>query len=184
MTIKKTNKFIFFSFKSNDEISKKFNLKFSFPDNYMLEDDGNTYVFLHNFREFTILEQNYLMILIGMKLFNFSKNYNFSISNLNDKRFLANVTLGWELGHYKFDKFKTKKHLNNNNKNLNVPKDVRDLADVIFMVRDLINTPANLLGPKEINDIADDQLKKMVDSKTTYALVRRGRCGIFNHKAT
>ena len=36
------------------------------------------------------------------------------------------------------------------------------------MVRDLINTPANLLGPKEINDIADDQLKKMVDSKKVY----------------
>ena len=110
MTIKKKNKSIFFSFKSNDETSKKFNRKFSFPDNYMLEDDFNIHIFLHNFSEFTTLEKNYFMILIGMKLFNFSKNFNFSISNLNDERYLANVTLGWKLGQYKFEKFKSKKN--------------------------------------------------------------------------
>ena len=131
----------------------------------MLEDDCNIHVFLHNFSEFTTLEKNYFMILIGMKLFNFSKNFNFSISNLNDERYLANVTLGWKLGQYKFEKFKSKKILNNKNKNLQVSKNVKDLADVIFLVRDLINTPANLLGPKEINDIANDQFKKIVNSK-------------------
>ena len=58
MTIKKKkNKSIFFSFKSNDETSKKFNRKFSFPDNYMLEDDFNIHIFLHNFSEFTTLEK-------------------------------------------------------------------------------------------------------------------------------
>ena len=168
MTIKKKNKSIFFSFKSNDETSKKFDRKFSFPDNYMLEDDCNIHVFLHNFSEFTTLEKNYFMILIGMKLFNFSKNFNFSISNLNDERYLANVTLGWKLGQYKFEKFKSKKILNNKDKNLQVSKNVKDLADVIFLVRDLINTPANLLGPKEINDIANDQFKKIVNSKKIY----------------
>ena len=134
----------------------------------MLEDDFNIHIFLHNFSEFTTLEKNYFMILIGMKLFNFSKNFNFSISNLNDERYLANVTLGWKLGQYKFEKFKSKKILNNKNKNLQVSKNVKDLADVIFLVRDLINTPANLLGPKEINDIADDQFKKIVNSKKIY----------------
>ena len=62
----------------------------------------------------------------------------------------------------------SQKILNNKDKNLQVSKNVKDLADVIFLVRDLINTPANLLGPKEINDIANDQFKKIVNSKKIY----------------
>ena len=108
------------------------------------------------------------MILIGLKLFDFSKEFNYKIRNLKNKNFLENISLGWNLGGYKFEKFKSKKITHKNKKNLDVSKVSKSLSNIIFLIRDLINTPANYLGPQEIQNFANNHLKEIVDSKKVF----------------
>ena len=169
MTIKKKkNREIFFSFETKDSLSKKFKTKFSFPHKYILEEDGDIFIFLHNFSEFSDLEKNYFMVLIGLKLFEFSKEFNYKINNLKNKNFLENISLGWNLGKYKFERFKSKKIIYKHKKNLDISNISKSLSEIIFLVRDLINTPANYLGPREIQDFAYNHLKEIVDSKKVF----------------
>ena len=169
MTIKKEkNRKIIFSFNTNDNISQRFKTKFSFPDKYFLEEDGNIYLFLHNLSEFSDLEKNYFMVLIGLKLFEITGEFNYKISNLKNKNFIENISLGWNLGGYKFDKFKSKKITFKRKKSLDVSKVSKSLSDIIFLVRDLINIPANYLGPQEIQNFANGHLKKLVDSSKVF----------------
>ena len=64
--------------------------------------------------------------------------------------------VAWSLAQYQFDRYKT---LDLAPKQLVVSED--ELADVlieanaIYLVRDLINTPANDLGPKELGDVVE-----------------------------
>ena len=69
---------------------------------------------------------------------------------------LALVALGWALELYKYDPFRTQSV---RMAQLVVPKGVAHdevvaLANTSFMVRDLINTPANLFGTAEIEGVA------------------------------
>lgn len=64
------------------------------------------------------------------------------------------ATLGWCLGSYQFDRYKT---TTRRVANLVASKDidlssVLSAADATFLTRDLINTPANDLGPQEIEE--------------------------------
>jgi leucyl aminopeptidase len=74
----------------------------------------------------------------------------------------ALVALGWALELYKYDPFRT---LSVRMAQLVVPKGVAHdevvaLANTSFMVRDLINTPANLLGTAEIEAVARKMAKQ------------------------
>ena len=68
------------------------------------------------------------------------------------------VALGWALGSYHFDAYKKEnrnaaKLVMENEQSLN---EVRRLASSIWLVRDLINTPANDMGPDELATAADE----------------------------
>ncbi len=72
------------------------------------------------------------------------------------------AALGWALGSYQFTAYKSagKKDLaslvwpDNADK-----KGVKSTAEAVFLVRDLVNTPANDLGPEEIADAAEKLVK-------------------------
>lgn len=64
------------------------------------------------------------------------------------------ISLGWALGCYSFDRYKSAKSSKNINK-LVLPekvntKKLNSSIEAIFLVRDLINIPANEMGPEEL----------------------------------
>ncbi|MEN1727982.1 MAG: leucyl aminopeptidase family protein [Pseudomonadota bacterium] len=64
-------------------------------------------------------------------------------------------SLGWGLGHYRFDRYKPSP---GQAVNLLVPEEnlgrIQAFVDATVLVRDLVNTPANDLGPAELADVA------------------------------
>ena len=71
---------------------------------------------------------------------------------------LGGIALGWALGAYQFDRYKK---ANRQPAKLVVPneqnlRDARRLAGAIWLVRDLINTPANDMGPRELAEVSDE----------------------------
>ncbi|MDT8437722.1 MAG: leucyl aminopeptidase family protein [Wenzhouxiangellaceae bacterium] len=65
------------------------------------------------------------------------------------------LALGWALGHYRFDRYKP---VSRPECRLELPDSLRPrleiLRDVLFRVRDLVNTPASDLGPAELSEVA------------------------------
>ncbi|MEE2693958.1 MAG: leucyl aminopeptidase family protein [Pseudomonadota bacterium] len=70
---------------------------------------------------------------------------------------LGGLGMGWALGAYQFDQYKAAKRRPGL---LVVPdakelREARILAGAVWLVRDLINTPANDMGPEELAGVAD-----------------------------
>ncbi len=65
------------------------------------------------------------------------------------------LTIGWALGHYRFDRYKPGKPLQ---ARLVVSEDIRPrleiIRDALFRTRDLVNTPSADLGPAELAEVA------------------------------
>lgn len=86
---------------------------------------------------------------------------------------LERACIAWGLGSYKFAKYKSKKNAAINAK-LFIPAElnfayIKSVIDATFMVRDLINTPAEDLGPEEfataaiqVADKFDAKIKQIV----------------------
>lgn len=79
---------------------------------------------------------------------------NFRLANVADE-LEESLALGWVLGHYRFDRYKP---TDRSEARLVVSDRVRDrvqvLGEVMFRVRDLVNTPASDLGPAELAEAA------------------------------
>ncbi len=73
---------------------------------------------------------------------------------LEGKHDLATAVLGFCLGGYHFARFRPPKRAFARLVPPPGSKEALDLARAIFLVRDLVNTPANLLGPADLADAA------------------------------
>ncbi len=82
----------------------------------------------------------------------------FFIEKRKDQFDSHDIFLGWALGSYVFDQYKTTK---NKNKPLLFLEDEKSISDIlaIYITRDLINTPPNDMGPKEFVEYATYMLK-------------------------
>ena len=75
----------------------------------------------------------------------------------------ANAVLGFGLGAYRFDQLKTKKESKHVRLVLRREKAIASCLSAIratWLVRDLVNIPANLLGPEELVNVATDVLSR------------------------
>ena len=69
---------------------------------------------------------------------------------------LESLALGWALGHYRFDRYKTG---DRPTARLVVGHDrlarLETIRDALFRVRDLVNTPAEDMGPRELAEVVE-----------------------------
>lgn len=89
----------------------------------------------------------------------------FELKDISDKEEIEKLILGWGLGCYKFDKYKTGEKTKNVWPILRLPKGfekhtILNLLSGIFTCRDLINEPSNKLGPQELVERAKDIAKE------------------------
>lgn len=140
--------------------------KNTFTPKNILRKDNSIILFTTNFH-LEPFQMNYLLLNLGMKLYNFCENETFYLELVGgDKNKEFNIRLGWQLESYNFQKFKKIKSKNNILKSLHKnEKKIDFFKDVYFYVRDLINMPPNVLGPKQIYDSAKDYLKQNFSSK-------------------
>jgi leucyl aminopeptidase len=83
-------------------------------------------------------------------------NGNYHIVGLSNQQYEI-AAVGWGLANYKFKRYKNK---NGNNAKLFVPADanvqaIQAQVAATYLVRDLINTPAEDMGPAELGEVAD-----------------------------
>ncbi len=138
-----------------------------FPSNFIFKENESIYVCLHQIVHLNKLQKNFFLLQVGIKLINFCKKGKYYIKYFGDKNLEEiNLCLGWELGKYKFDKFKIKNR-NKTDADLISKFESQTKKDkkVFFFVRDLINTPANFLGPDEIYNLGRAFLKMNFSSK-------------------
>ena len=135
----------------------------SFPNNFICEFEGKILVFLNFIKDFTKTEFNHNLIWVGTKLYKFCNDETYEIANPEAVNASHNIYLGWSLGHYNFENFKSKAKKEKKNKLLNIKKDQIIDAECIKIVRDLINSPANVMGPNELNISAKKALSKYVN---------------------
>ena len=135
----------------------------SFPNNFICEFEGKILVFLNFIKDFTKTEFNHNLIWVGAKLYKFCNDETYEIANPDAVNASRNIYLGWSLGHYNFENFKSKAKKEKKNKLLNIKKDQIIDAECIKIVRDLINSPANVMGPNELNISAKKALSKYVN---------------------
>jgi len=160
MTIKKnkdkeiTSIFIYFK---NNQIPKDLknyssSLRINdFSPEICLIQNHNYHIFLNKLENLDNLQINYFLFILGQKLSFGLKNNDYRVDFCGSAEFkLDNFFLGWELGTYRFENFKTFKFNYSKPKSVTKKKDLLLQKEVYFFVRDLINYPANLLGPKEI----------------------------------
>ena len=138
----------------------------SFPNNFICEFEGKILVFLNFIKDFTKTEFNHNLIWVGTKLYKFCNDETYEIANPDAVNASHNIYLGWSLGHYNFENFKSKVKKEKKNKLLNIKKDQIIDAECIKIVRDLINSPANVMGPNELNISAKKALSKYVYKNT------------------
>jgi len=83
-------------------------------------------------------------------------NKSYVISRQDDEATMEIAALGWALGTYSFDRYKSSDDITF--ARLLWPKCDRDsvtrTAEATFLVRDLVNTPASHMGPQELADAA------------------------------
>ena len=96
----------------------------------------------------------------------FLKNASFEITGLS-KQYLTDACVSWGLAAYSFDTYKKKKQ--STNAALLLPDSVnktqvKSAVESIFLLRDMVNTPANDMGPEEI-EAAVKALAKSHDAK-------------------
>ena len=135
----------------------------SFPNNFICEFEGKILVFLNFIKDFTKTEFNHNLIWVGTKLYKFCNDETYEIANPDAVNASHNIYLGWSLGHYNFENFKSKVKKEKKNKLLNIKKDQIIDAECIKIVRNLINSPANVMGPNELNISAKKILSKYVN---------------------
>ena len=138
----------------------------SFPNNFICEFEGKILVFLNFIKDFTKTEFNHNLIWVGTKLYKFCNDETYEIANPDAVNASHNIYLGWSLGHYNFENFKSKVKKEKKNKLLNIKKDQIIDAECIKIVRDLINSPANVMGPNELNISTKKALSKYVYKNT------------------
>ena len=77
----------------------------------------------------------------------------YELAGLSADAPLESLALGWALGHYRFDRYKSAP---GSEARLALPEEARTrveiIRDALFRVRDLVNTPAADLGPAELAD--------------------------------
>ena len=134
----------------------------SFPNNFICEFEGKVLVFLSFMKDFTKTEFNHNLIWVGAKLYKFCNDETYEIVNPEIVSAPNNLYLGWSLGHYNFENFKSSATKEKKIKLLNIKKDQIIDAKCIKIVRDLINSPANVMGPNELNTSAKKVLSKNV----------------------
>ena len=107
------------------------------------------------------LQKNFELISIGLISANFCNLGNYFVDFFGCKESnIKNFFLGWNLASYRFRKFKSKEEKKLYGKISNdCEKEIKNLSDSYFFIRDLINTPANVLGPMEIFQAARKFLK-------------------------
>ncbi len=154
---------------SEKEIKKKVKnfSQISFPSNFIFKENEVIYVCLNQISDLNKLQKNFFLFQIGIKLQNFCRKGTYIIKYFGDKSLNeVNFCLGWEVGKYSFDKYKTTER-NNNVATLISPfkGQIKKEKEVFFFVRDLINTPANFLGPNKIYEMGRVFLKKSFSSK-------------------
>mgnify|MGYP001160760424 CR=1 FL=1 len=137
----------------------------SFPNNIFSESNSKVYVFLNTLNGFSQLEFAYNLLWVGVKLNNFCKEGNYSIMNIKELNCYENLLLGWCLGEYTFEMYKSKKKKKLKKSLSNLTDKIRKKADAIFTVRDLINLPANLLGPNELYASVKNKYLRSFDKK-------------------
>ena len=135
----------------------------SFPNNFICEFEGKILVFLNFIKDFTKTEFNHNLIWVGAKLYKFCNDETYEIVNPETVSASHNIYLGWSLGHYTFENFKSSAKKEKKNKLLNIKKDQIIDAECIKIVRDLINSPANVMGPNELNISAKQIFSKYVN---------------------
>ena len=135
----------------------------SFPNNFICEFEGKVLVFLSFMKDFTKTEFNHNLIWVGAKLYKFCNDETYEIVNPEIVSAPNNLYLGWSLGHYNFENFKSSATKEKKIKLLNIKKDQIVDAKCIKIVRDLINSPANVMGPNELNTSAKKVLSKNVN---------------------
>jgi leucyl aminopeptidase len=88
----------------------------------------------------------------------------YELSGISADAPLESFALGWALGHYRFDRYKSAPRPD---AQLALPEEARGrieiLRDALFRVRDLVNTPAADLGPAELADVVE-QLAQRCDA--------------------
>lgn len=94
----------------------------------------------------------------------------FELKDVKGRDDIEKLILGWGLGCYRFDKYKTEKK-DSPNPILKLPdwfegNDVLSLVEGIFTCRDLVNEPPNKLGPQEMVAFAKGLAKKFKASIT------------------
>ena len=139
---------------SDEQIPKNFS-KLPFVDYishsiYRAED--KILINLKKITHLNILQKNYKLLLIASGLRNYCKAGYYFIEYFGCKETnLKNFLLGWELGSYNFERFKSKKQKKDKIKiSHKYTEEINNLKLTYFFIRDLINIPANILGPKEI----------------------------------
>ena len=135
----------------------------SFPNNFIVKYDEKILVFLNSMKNFSKLEFNHNLIWVGVKLYNFCTNDTFEIVNTEVVDVSENISLGWCMGEYKFTKFKSNFQKKKNSKLTNITKDQILDSKTFSLVRDLVNTPANILGPRELFKEAKKIFSKSAD---------------------
>ena len=149
--ISKTPISIYFN---KEEISKYYSGdKFKEYKSYLIYDSTDRLIIdLSKISHLSILQKNYILLLLGSAIKKHCKSGNFFIKHFGcTKTDVKNFYLGWSLSDYSFDKFKSCKEDKNNAKIFHkFEKEINTVKESYFFIRDLINSPANILGPKEI----------------------------------
>ena len=156
---------LFFEKKQIPKNLSKF--EYDFPNNFIFKSENKIYVFLDQISDLNKLQKNYYMFFVGQILHNFCKGGEYFIKFFGNSDFdESTLCLGWSLADYKFDKFKNSKKkligpilFHSHKKKINFEK------QAYILIRDLINTPANILGPNEIYQAAKKFLGKKFVSK-------------------
>ena len=94
----------------------------SFPNNFICEFEGKILVFLNFIKDFTKTEFNHNLIWVGTKLYKFCNDETYEIANPDAVNVPHNIYLGWSLGYYNFENFKSSAKKEKKNKLLNIKK--------------------------------------------------------------
>ena len=152
---------IFFSKK---QIPKKHtNILFEEYSSYSIfNSKDKIFVDLTKISNLDTLQKNYKLLLIGMAINNYCKSGKYFVDYFGcSKTDIRNFYLGWSLGSYTFEKYKSKKEKPSTAKiSCKFEKEIKFISESYFFIRDLINTPANILGPREIFKTTKNFLNK------------------------
>ena len=135
----------------NKSVYRHMKKKKSFPNDIIGEIEDNIFIFLDLLKNTSEQEFNHNLIWVGVKLYKFCEEKTYEIMNLELLNKHENILLGWVLGKYKFNKYKSSNSAPLKKNLVNVTRKQKLEFEAISLVRNLINIPANDLGPMEIH---------------------------------